>query len=95
MSDLVRVRNHRATTSQREWEKSNLAFLYVEPVRREFCRRCNNSDPLDSVEDLIIRWGVMRRRYPHLSPDQIKCIVRAGLEAERLALKELGGRQGG
>jgi hypothetical protein len=94
MSD-IRLRNHRATCIQREWERSNLAFLYVEPVRREFCRRCGNSDPLDPVEDFIIRWGVMRRRHPMLSPDQIKRIVRAGIEAERIALLELGGRVSG
>ncbi len=83
-------RARRSTWRQSEW--GNLSFLYVDPVRREFCGRCHNSDPLDPTEDFITRIGVMRRRHPMLSPDQLRNIVRAGLEAERLALHEVGGR---
>lgn len=74
-------RVHRSTVLQREW--GNLLHLHVEKVRRD--------DPLDGVEDAINRFGVLRRRYPHLEPRQIHAIVRAGLSAEQQAIASMGG----
>lgn len=83
---------HQATISQTEWEKSNLAFMWVEPVRVRPCRFCHTSDPIDSGEDYLQRWGIMRRRYPHASPDQLKAIVGAGIRAEQQAVAAMGVR---
>lgn len=92
MSHTIPRRCHRATTSQREWEKSNLAFIWVEPVRVRPCRLCQTSDPLDADEDFMQRWGIMRRRYPHALPDQLKAIVWAGIRAEQQVVAAKGVR---
>lgn len=92
MSHTIPRRCHQATTSQREWEKSNLAFIWVEPVRKRPCRLCGTEDPRDFGEDYLQRWGIMRRRYPHASPDQIKAIVWAGSRAEQQVVAALGVR---
>ena len=91
MSDFIPRRCQFATISQKEWERSNLAFMWVEEVRRRPCRLCHTSDPLDVTEDYLQRWGIMRRRYPHASPDQIKEIVWAGLRAEAAVLAKFQG----
>lgn len=91
MNDMIPLRCHRATISQTEWERSNLAFMWVEPVRKRPCRLCGTEDPRDCDEDYLQRWGIMRRRYPHASPNQIKAIVLAGIRAEQQTIAQWRG----
>ncbi len=77
---VVRIQNYRSTILQREW--GNLSFLHVEPVRP--------ADPFDATEDLILRMGIFRRRYPHLCPADLLKIVKAGIRAELQAFTALG-----
>lgn len=81
----------RRSSVYRQSEWGNLSFMYVEPPRLKFCPRCHHSDPMDCSEDFLDRFGVMRRRYPFLEPDQIKEIVRAGLQAEAAVIAKFQG----
>ena len=78
-------RAHQSVWRQSEW--GNLSFLYVEPPRLAPCPRCNSCDDTDGLD----RFGIIRRRYPMLEPNQVKQVVWAGLRAEAAMLAKFQG----